>query len=195
MKTCGRCGEQQTEGNFCKNKNTPDGLWIYCRECESARRKPHNARYRALAQEFYEDNKQPHETRRDFAIRYFCETEGVVGLSNLLANWVAFNPETECYEWTGSVNETGYGEFGVTLQTTPVTTIVVKAHRLVWALSSGDLPPSKKRLSAAQKVLDHKCSNRKCVNPLHLQVVPMDFNSSLQGQTRQATRFEELVLL
>ena len=89
MKTCSRCGEQQPEQNFCKNRRAADGLSYRCRACESARRKPYNANQRALAQEFYNLGKQPNETLRDFAVRYFCETEGVIGLSNLIANWVS----------------------------------------------------------------------------------------------------------
>ena len=195
MKTCSRCGEQQPEQNFCKNRRAADGLSYRCRACESARRKPYNANQRALAQEFYNLAKQPNETLRDFAVRYFCETEGVIGLSNLIANWVAFDPETECYNWTGSLNNKGYGTYGVTLPTEPLSSVAVKAHRLVWALASGDLPASKEQVSGAQEVLDHKCSNRKCVNPLHLQVIPHSTNSSLKGVERTPTRFEELVLL
>jgi hypothetical protein len=67
-------------------------------------------------------------------------------------------PETqsECWEWTGKVSKaTGYGckQFGGK---------TVLAHRWMYQLFNGWIPEG--------KVINHLCSNRKCVNPTHLEV-------------------------
>lgn len=195
MKTCSRCREAQPDANFCKNRRSSDGLNNRCRSCESARKKPYNEAQRVLAEAYYQDNRQKDETRRDFAISYFVKSQGVTGLSNLLATWVDFDPVSECYNWKGSLNNKGYGTYGVVLPTEPLSTIAVKAHRLVWALASGDLPQSNARQSGVDQVLDHKCRNRKCVNPLHLQVTTHSHNAGLSQEREAPTRFKDLVAL
>lgn len=64
--------------------------------------------------------------------------------------------EGGCWEWLGSKNYNGYGFFGV-------TGAVRLAHRVLWEWTVGPIPEG--------KFLDHKCFNRACVNPIHLEVV------------------------
>lgn len=68
----------------------------------------------------------------------------------------------ECWNWSGSINKkTGYGKkqwFGETWL----------AHRWVWTMLFGTI---KKGMT-----IDHICSNRKCVNPHHLEVVTQQEN-------------------
>lgn len=62
----------------------------------------------------------------------------------------------ECWVWDKSLNKDGYG----------ITTINYKSiytHRLSWELHNGKIPND--------KVIDHKCKNRACYNPNHLQLV------------------------
>ncbi|MEK7124778.1 MAG: HNH endonuclease signature motif containing protein [Patescibacteria group bacterium] len=58
-----------------------------------------------------------------------------------------------CWEWTGSVTTTGYGQlfFRGTLH---------KAHRLAYLLTHGSIPDG--------KLIAHKCDNTKCFNPEHI---------------------------
>lgn len=65
---------------------------------------------------------------------------------------------THCIEWTGCVTKGGYGRFAAT-STRPQKWVV--AHRWFWEQMEGPIPPS--------LLLDHRCSNRCCVNLRHLQ--------------------------
>lgn len=61
-----------------------------------------------------------------------------------------------CWEWTGSLTEGGYGQFTVACKTHLV-------HRFSWMLANKrDIPRGLCTL--------HRCDNRKCVRPSHLQL-------------------------
>jgi len=68
----------------------------------------------------------------------------------------------DCWDWLGSINpRTGYGKkqwFGESWL----------AHRWVWTMFFGNIENN--------MTIDHLCSNRKCVNPHHLEVVSQSEN-------------------
>lgn len=69
--------------------------------------------------------------------------------------WSRVDKSGDCWEWTASRSE-GYGDLSVNGK-------VLKAHRVSYELLVGPIPKGMQ--------IDHKCYNRACVNPAHLQVV------------------------
>lgn len=64
--------------------------------------------------------------------------------------------ENGCWIWTGAVVN-GYGRFCISAgKTTP-------AHRVLWEMKNGKVPKGYE--------LDHKCRNKICINPSHLEAV------------------------
>ncbi|UVF62330.1 HNH endonuclease [Nitrososphaeria virus YSH_462411] len=61
-----------------------------------------------------------------------------------------------CWEWVGSKNWLGYGQFSFYGKTTAT-------HRLSYQHYKGEIPDG--------MVLDHLCRVRHCINPEHLEVV------------------------
>jgi hypothetical protein len=70
--------------------------------------------------------------------------------------------ESGCWEWQGSLNIGGYGQFYFNRKNHP-------AHRVSYELHIGPFP--------AGLVTDHLCRNRKCVNPTHLEAVSLKENT------------------
>lgn len=68
----------------------------------------------------------------------------------------------KCWIWRGSIDpNNGYGRFNIKYK-------ILRAHRLSYELSNGPLP--------ADKVCDHLCRNRSCVNPAHIELVDVKTN-------------------
>ena len=70
--------------------------------------------------------------------------------------------ENGCWEWQAGLWGKGYGQFRESTQRR------VMAHRFSYELAKGVIPKG--------KTLDHLCRNRKCVNPEHLEAVPLREN-------------------
>lgn len=62
----------------------------------------------------------------------------------------------ECWEWTASLDQHGYGKFGIE------SGLCERAHRFAWALTRGPI-------GRGLWVL-HSCDRRQCVNPAHLRL-------------------------
>lgn len=84
--------------------------------------------------------------------------------------WAKFRKTEGCWEWRGSKARDGYGIFWHKGRQ-------LSAHRLVYTLTSGPIPPG--------LTLDHLCRNTGCVNPSHLEPVSMRENT-LRGTTGPA---------
>lgn len=66
------------------------------------------------------------------------------------------NKTDSCWLWTASLITDGYGQLNIDGKT-------IRAHRLSWLIAGNIIPDDK-------PILRHKCRNRHCVNPEHLEV-------------------------
>jgi hypothetical protein len=73
-------------------------------------------------------------------------------LSNRLWSYVDIKSNDECWEWTGYTLD-GYGLIRVDGHN-------IRSHRLAWEITNGPILDN--------KLILHKCDNRKCCNPNHL---------------------------
>lgn len=88
--------------------------------------------------------------------------------------------QTECWEWQASKSRDGYGGFTIGKNG---QNGLYKAHRVAFNIFVGVIPEG--------KVIDHKCRNRKCCNPEHLEVVTPTQNTlenSLSFQAENAVK-------
>ena len=67
----------------------------------------------------------------------------------------------DCWEWTGRIQDDGYGQMWWAGRSQT-------AHRVVYEVLAGPIPEG---LS-----LDHLCRNQRCVNPDHLEPLPIRDN-------------------
>lgn len=72
-----------------------------------------------------------------------------------------------CWIWTGALFSAGYGAFHATER-------VVRAHRFAYEQACGAIPDG--------LVLDHRCRQRNCVRPSHLEAVTTRTNT-LRGMS------------
>lgn len=78
--------------------------------------------------------------------------------------WSKVRIDVGCWEWLGSKNSQGYGNFGTRYRAGSNRRYVIeKAHRVAYELCIGPIPEG--------MTLDHLCRNHSCVNPAHLEAV------------------------
>jgi len=77
--------------------------------------------------------------------------------------------DNDCWNWTGSKNDLGYGRFGINGK-------VIRTHRYSYELFNKPIPKG--------LVIDHLCRNTSCCNPQHLEPVTQQENCS-RGMTGQ----------
>lgn len=70
----------------------------------------------------------------------------------------------ECWPWTGKARTTGYGSIGTGGRNAPR----MLSNRAAWTLSRGPIPDG--------IVVRHKCHNRLCCNPAHLELGTLSDN-------------------
>lgn len=77
-----------------------------------------------------------------------------------------------CWFWTGALTPDGYGRFNGKL-----------AHRVAWEEEHGPL--------GADVDLHHKCENKPCIRPTHLQIIDHTSHGTHHGLEAQGVPFEQ----
>ena len=87
--------------------------------------------------------------------------------------WEKVEKTNSCWNWIGCLTKQGYGDFHLGGGNNHVL-----AHRFSYELAHGELPP--------QVGLDHRCHNRRCVNPGadHLRLANQKQNMENLGALR-----------
>ena len=85
------------------------------------------------------------------------------------------DPETECIEFTGRKNSSGYGSI-------QVKGVVYATHRIM-AVAGGKMLPD------SPLAVDHLCSNKACMNPEHLEAVTTSVNNKRAWERGERARF------
>ncbi len=81
---------------------------------------------------------------------------------------------SDCIQWWGSLRPHGYGYFGLRRRSGEY------AHRRVWEECFGLIPDG--------MVIHHRCANKACVNPEHLELTtPEEHADTAPGQRRAQT--------
>lgn len=85
--------------------------------------------------------------------------------------WEKVDASGVCWEWTGATKQ-GYGHWW------PVPGGSTRVHRAAWEMLVGPIP--------AGFTLDHRCRNKICVDPDHLEIVTDDENKRRAHVWREA---------
>lgn len=97
-------------------------------------------------------------------------------LQEYLKTRVAIDPETGCWNWLGALNKDGYGQCRVGRR-------IEYTHRLSHAVFKGPIPRGLH--------VDHRCSNRRCCNPDHLEAVEQQENNRRAAAKKRAHAWAE----
>ena len=100
------------------------------------------------------------------------------GLEERFLDKIQRDQETGCWLWQANRNRDGYGAIKVDGK-------YLKAHRVAYELYRGQIPDGLH--------IDHLCSNRRCVNPYHLEPVTMKENrrrTVARGLARNANTYK-----
>lgn len=87
--------------------------------------------------------------------------------------WAKVDKTGDCWVWTAHLFHDGYGQFATK---TKGVTRTWRAHRIAYEWAYGPIPDG--------MLVDHRCHNRRCVNPDHLRLATRNQNN----QNRQGAQ-------
>lgn len=100
-------------------------------------------------------------------MKYVCLEQRLIVLS-------AECPETGCWVWLGQLDHKGYGRLTIRVDGKPQAML---AHRVAYQLFHGIILPD-------DLTLDHRCLQRRCIHPNHLQPETRPDNTRLMWARR-----------
>jgi len=89
----------------------------------------------------------------------FGKTKKYKTLDERFWEYVEIGNKKECWLWTGHKLNNGYGQ----IKGNPPAHKRHLAHRIAYTFIRGEIPHD--------KVIDHLCKNKSCVNPYHMELV------------------------
>lgn len=158
MKHCPVCETSKPLSAFYRHPRTSDGLNYRCIPCQNEYNRVYNLRKRLSSL----DSEVAHCFRHapEKYIARFCRK---------------VKRTEQCWNWTGGKHpKTGYGRFWITQEQDSL------AHRLAYEWSGRKIPDG--------LTIDHLCSNKTCVNPLHLEPVTRSENTSRSNKLNPRRR-------
>lgn len=92
--------------------------------------------------------------------------------------WMKVEKGSDCWNWAGALDTLGYGQFAGSVNGEKGRSM---AHRFAYEILVGLIPEGLE--------VDHRCSNRKCVNPAHLRLATRKQNMEhlVGGRATSAT--------
>ena len=167
-KTCAKCEVEKPLDAFSPDKREKDGLQSQCKKCRTARE---CHRY-ATDPEFAQRKRDATNARyHGGELPDSIDSPRPAG-ERFDEKWI-LDPETGCHLWTANQHKSGYGKVKVNGET-------FLAHRFAYWQRWGVIPKPE---------LHHKCRNRLCVNPDHLQAVTKEEHEEIhRREARDGSR-------
>ena len=193
--------EYPLEQEFYKNPSMKSGYLNTCKSCCKAKANGwqqanpdrymeikakasqlRNKKLYAKSKAFWDTYKRSDESLHNAVIRYALEEYEEADWDRTL--WNNFTLEitsegAQCWIWTRSLRNNGYPQtFVVRGNGTGNPKQSVMAHRLSYAYFYGMPPTGERGPKRTSKVIDHMCHEKRCINPMHMELVTSDENLS-----------------
>ena|SRR5690625_3680417 len=95
--------------------------------------------------------------------------------------WAKVDNRGDCWQWTGGLNTSGYGQMHVP----GGGGVKVLAYHVTYIAFMADIKDGQE--------IDHRCGNRACVNPSHLRAVTKKQNQENRRSARRDNRSSGLL--